>query len=147
VKKKTINFFNEEVPFILPHKKKFRYWLERVITTEKYICGSINYIFCDDQHLHQINLSYLQHNTYTDIITFNNAELKREVAGDIFISIDRVRENSKIFNNVFISELARVMVHGVLHLTGYDDRTHEQKRTMRAKEDYYLSLLPDLSGK
>lgn len=142
VEKKAIYFFNEEVPFLLRDKKKLRNWIVSVLNTEKYILKNVNFIFCSDQYLHKANLTYLQHDTYTDIITFDTSETHNELSGDIFISIDRVRENANIFKVNFKNELYRVMIHGILHLVGYKDKSKKEKELMRAKEDYFLSLLP-----
>ena len=99
--------------------------------------GDINYVFCTDNYLLDINLKYLNHNTLTDIITFNFCENKK-ISGDILISLDRIKENSSIFEQPFNKELYRVMIHGVLHLIGYNDKTSKEKERMRKKEDYYL---------
>lgn len=115
------------------------------IMHEKMYVGSINFIFCSDIYLLQINQQYLNHDNYTDIITFDNSELQLEISGDIFISIERVYENSKKFSGSFLSELYRVMIHGILHLIGYKDKSNKDKDAMRRKEDYYLSLLPDFN--
>jgi len=100
----------------------------------------LNYIFCSDTYLHKINLEYLKHDTLTDIITFDYSE-KKQISGDIFISIDRIKENALKFNQSTDIELNRVLIHGVLHLLGYKDKTPKEKETMRAKEDFYLTLL------
>jgi len=100
----------------------------------------LNYIFCSDTYLHKINLEYLKHDTLTDIITFDYSE-KKQISGDIFISIDRIKENAPKFNQSTDIELNRVLIHGVLHLLGYKDKTPKEKETMRAKEDFYLTLL------
>lgn len=105
--------------------------------------GSINFIFCSDKYLLQLNQKYLNHNTYTDIITFDNSDSQHEISGDLYISVERVRENSKQFSGSFVIELQRVMIHGILHLLGYNDKSSKDKETMRNKEDYYLSLLHD----
>ena len=103
--------------------------------------GELNFIFCNDQYLLEINQQYLNHNTYTDIITFNHSDDKGTIEGDIFISLDRVAENSSTLDIPFELELHRVMIHGVLHLVGYSDKTTPQKNEMRKKEDESLSLL------
>ena len=101
---------------------------------------SLNYIFCTDEYLREINIQFLKHKTYTDIITFNYNPSKTEIEGEIYISIDRVRENADTYKTDFLTELNRVMIHGVLHLLGYNDKNKSEKRAMREKEDSYLSL-------
>jgi rRNA maturation RNase YbeY len=142
VKKKAIYFFSEGVSFILRNKIKIRNWILNIILSENYIEGQINFIFCSDKYLNKANLKYLQHDTFTDIITFDTSEKQIEISGDIFISIERVRDNAKSYKVLFTNELHRVMIHGILHLIGYNDKTKEEKVIMRRKEDYYLSLLP-----
>ena len=142
VEKKAIYFFTEEVSFILRDKNRIRNWIISIITSEDYVERSVNFIFCSDKFLHQINLQYLQHDSYTDIITFDNSEEQKEISGDIFISIERVKDNASNFNVGFKTELYRVMIHGILHLVGYKDKSKKDKEMMKAKEDYYLSLLP-----
>ena len=102
--------------------------------------GDLSVIFCDDEYLKRINVKYLGHDYYTDIITFDYSE-KNLVSGDLFISIDRVDENARLNNVDFINELYRVIIHGVLHLCGYNDKTLKEKKEIRAKEDYFLSLI------
>lgn len=139
-----ILFHNEGIRYLLRDKKKIRDWIQKTILSEKKELGHINYIFADDEYLHDLNVRFLKHYTLTDIITFDNSEDDSEISGDIFISIERVKENSKIFNTSFIKELHRVLIHGVLHLIGYADKSKEQAIIMRQKEDYYLSLTPHL---
>ena len=142
MEKKAIYFFNEEVSYILRDKNKIRKWILYAISSEDYGEGNINFIFCTDKFLHSANLQYLQHDTFTDIITFDTSDKTKEISGDIFISIERVKENSKAYNVFFKTELFRVMIHGILHLLGYKDKTQKEQKIMKAKEDYYLSLLP-----
>jgi len=144
LKQASIHFFSENVHFVLKQKKKIRKWIDLTIKSESKITDEINYIFCNDAYLLSLNLKYLQHNTFTDIITFNNAEIPDIIQGDIFISIDRVKENAKQYGVSFVNELNRVIIHGILHLCGYMDKTDEEIKVMRQKEDYYLSLLPGL---
>ena len=113
-------------------------WLKSVIVSEGNKAGDIQYIFCDDNKLHSINKTYLNHDTFTDIITFSTTENEKIISGEIYISIERVKENSIVHSVSFINELSRVMVHGVLHLVGYNDHSPSEKRIMRSKEDYYL---------
>ena len=114
-------------------------WISQVIANESFKEGDINYIFCDDSYLLDINIKYLKHNTLTDIISFDYT-LGKLISGDIFISIERVMENTFIFNNTFSDELHRVIIHGILHFCGYKDKSEDEKKNMRKKEDYYLSL-------
>jgi len=142
VKNKQIIFFSEGVSFQLRNKKKLRDWITATVFNEKKEPGNINYVFCDDEYLYKLNVQYLNHDTFTDIITFDNSESNKEITGDIFISIDRVKDNSKKYKVPFYNELYRVIIHGVLHLIGYKDKTSQEAELMRKKEDYYLSLLP-----
>ena len=135
-----VYFHSEGTTYNLRHKKLVREWIITVINSENSKPGKINFIFCSDKYLHKINLTYLKQDTYTDTITFDYSE-KGLLSGDIFISIERVKENAKEFNARFTNELHRVMVHGILHLLGYKDKTHAQKGIMRKKEDFCLSLL------
>ena len=134
-----INFFQEETRFKLPHPRITSRWIRGVVESEKSSLVFINYIFCSDKYLKRINLEYLAHDTFTDIITFDYGD-STGIQGDVFISIDRVKENSQKFETTFDDELHRVVVHGVLHLLGYSDKTKAAKSLMRKKEDAYLSL-------
>ncbi len=136
----TIHFFYENVDFHLTTIRKTKAWLKDVINAENKKLGELNYIFCSDGFLANVNHQYLNHNTLTDIITFDTSEDVDVIKGEIFISIDRVKENASKFKATFEEELHRVMVHGVLHLVGYSDKTSPQKKIMRKKEDAYLSL-------
>ncbi|NCP45943.1 MAG: rRNA maturation RNase YbeY [Flavobacteriales bacterium CG18_big_fil_WC_8_21_14_2_50_32_9] len=136
----SIIFHQEDISFRLKNIKKIKSWIEKSIALERGIVGDLNYIFCSDTYLHKINLEYLKHDTLTDIITFDYSE-KKQISGDIFISIDRIKENALKFNQSTDIELNRVLIHGVLHLLGYKDKTPKEKETMRAKEDFYLTLL------
>ena len=113
--------------------------IKNVLSAENKLLENLNYIFCSDSYLHKINLKYLNHDELTDIITFDNAETDGIIEGDIFISIDRIRENSLDFNKSFENELYRVIIHGVLHLAGYSDKNKIEKIEMRKLEDKYLS--------
>lgn len=117
-------------------------WLVSVILAEGRIVGDIHYVFCDDEFLVSINQTYLKHETYTDIITFPTTTSELIISGEIYISIPRLEENALINQSTFHHELSRVLVHGILHLTGYNDKTLSEKKEMRAKEDYYLNLQP-----
>ena len=133
-------YFHTEPPlrFTLSKPDEVREWLCTVIANENAKSGEINYIFCNDEYLHKINLQYLQHDTYTDIITFDNSDEPNLIEGDIFVSTERVTENAEKYAIAFERELKRVMVHGILHLSGYKDKTTAQQKQMRAKEDFYL---------
>ncbi|MFL2582682.1 MAG: rRNA maturation RNase YbeY [Flavobacteriales bacterium] len=133
------NFHSENISFTLNKKPAIISWLSYSITNENKIPGEISYIFCSDQYLHELNVKHLNHNTLTDIITFDYCE-KNRVNGDLFISIDRVKDNAKSFNSSIENELHRVMIHGILHLCGYKDKTPEDQNVMSAKEDFYLNL-------
>lgn len=138
----TIWFFEEGIQYTLKGKEKIRKWIKNVVEEEGFSSvGEINFIFCSDEYLLKINKEYLNHDTFTDIITFDSSENDDEIAGDIFISIERVRENAKKFKCKIGDELHRVMVHGILHLCGYDDLTADDKKEMTDKENYYLGLL------
>ena len=126
--------FNSETSFTLKNQKKLVKWIGDVISSEGFQVGEINYIFCDDSYLNKINQEFLNHDTFTDIISFDYT-LGKEVGGDIFISIERVLENAEKFNEVFETELHRVMIHGILHFIGYKDKTKKDKTLMRTKED------------
>ncbi len=117
-------------------------WIKHVIKEENHQPGDLFYHFCSDEYLLKLNRDFLQHDYLTDIITFPFSTQPEIVSGEIFISIDRVRENAFALQTGFEREFARVLIHGVLHLLGYGDQTDEEKRVMRSKEDYYLSLLP-----
>ena len=127
-------FETEEITEINQNKK----WLNEVISNEAKEEGDITYIFCNDDYLLEKNIRFLNHNTLTDVITFDYCE-GNSVSGDVFISIERVKENSKVFKVDFLTELNRVMVHGLLHLLGYKDKTERESNLMRKKENYYLS--------
>ncbi|GMT44454.1 MAG: endoribonuclease YbeY [bacterium] len=117
-------------------------WIKQTIQGENHQPGNIFYHFCSDEFLLKINREYLQHDWLTDIITFPLSTRPEIISGEIFISIDRVCENAFALQTSFEREFTRVLIHGVLHLLGYDDHTDEEKRIIRSKEDYYLSLLP-----
>jgi len=114
-------------------------WISESIISEKKRSGKINIVFCSDKRLHEINVDYLNHDTLTDVITFDYSEGKT-ISGDIFISVDRVEENHQSHQSSFINEVLRIIIHGVLHLCGYKDKTPEDKLLMTKKEDFYLSL-------
>lgn len=131
--------FHYESDFLLDDEAKFSDWASRVVTSEGGTSKQVDYIFCSDNYLLEMNKKYLMHDTFTDIITFDYAEGKR-VGGDIFISIDRVKENALLFKTDFEEELLRVMAHGLLHLFGYTDKSEEGKAEMRSKEEEKIKL-------
>ena len=135
-----ITFSTEDIAFELENEQVTGEWLKKVIEREENKLRSLNFIFCSDEYLHQLNVEYLKHDTLTDVITFHYATLP-VIEGDIFISIDRIKENAKNFDVSFHQELSRVMVHGVLHLCGYGDKTTEEATIMRQKENEALELL------
>ena len=131
-------YYHSECDFQLKNDKSITKWLKDAISTEDKELGEINYIFCDDHYLLKKNQKYLQHDTFTDIITFDYTEENR-LSADIFISIERVKENAINFAVPFETELRRVIIHGVLQLIGYKDKSEEGAKTMRSKENFYLS--------
>ncbi len=138
----AINFFTQDIKFTLKNKSKVRLWLSAVAKKEGAAIEELNYIFCSDNYLLELNKKHLNHNTLTDIITFDTAVtssvVEKQIIGDIFISIERVKENASTFKVSFEKELHRVMVHGLLHLLGYKDKKPADKTEMTSKEDYYL---------
>ena len=136
----AIYFFSEEVKFVLNEKLNRKRWLKRIATNAGFNIKELNYIFCSDEYLYQVNRDYLKHDTYTDIITFDNSENKDDIEGDIFVSIDRVRENAKTHTQEVETEMNRVLAHGLLHLMGYKDKTQEEAALMRLKEEESIKL-------
>ncbi len=128
-----------EIDFKLPSERTFKSWLSQVVLSEEKTIGDINYVFCDDEYLHKINVDYLNHDTLTDIISFDYT-IGNILHGDIFISVERVRENAAEFNVSFEEELKRVMVHGVLHYCGFKDKTAKDQKIMRSKEDEKIAM-------
>ncbi|TAH03950.1 MAG: rRNA maturation RNase YbeY [Sphingobacteriales bacterium] len=139
MKKLPINFFQEEIKYELKNKNIVRKWLNDTIIAENHELETLNFIFCSDDYLLTINLEYLNHDTLTDIITFDNSNNISTITGDIYISLDRVKENSKTFKTKFTDELHRVIIHGTLHLLGYDDKSAKAKMKMTKAEDKYLT--------
>ena len=131
--------FNYECDFTLENEEAISAWLSAVIVSENKNEGEINYIFCDDEYLHKINMEYLNHDTLTDIISFDYT-VGNELNGDIFISVERVQDNANDFNVSFDEELKRVIVHGVLQYFGYKDKDEENEQLMRAKEDEKIAM-------
>ncbi len=137
----ALEFFNQDISFKLPNPRKTKSWIRQVIALENKSLAHLNYIFCSDDYLLSINQQYLNHDTFTDIITFDNSEEEGAIEGDVFISIERVRANAAELKKPFEEELHRVLIHGVLHLLGHTDKSPSEKSAMRKKEDAYLSLL------
>ncbi|RZK57453.1 MAG: rRNA maturation RNase YbeY [Pedobacter sp.] len=140
-----INFFTEDTTYALKQKTIIKKWIEATIVAEGYQLQELNFILCSDEYLLRINQDFLQHDDYTDVITFDNSEELKTIVGDIFISIDRIKENAKSFGSTTIHELCRVIIHGTLHLLGYKDKTKQAKTLMTSKEDFYLAKL-ELKG-
>lgn len=138
--KGRIHYFSEDTAFNLKDKRKINSWIKKTIELESFNPGDINFIFCSDSYLLKLNQEYLNHHTLTDIITFDSSEEENTISGDIFISIDRIKENAENLNVHFTTELHRVIIHGILHLCGYTDKSKDEKTAMREKEDHYLSL-------
>ncbi|WP_339867550.1 rRNA maturation RNase YbeY [uncultured Algoriphagus sp.] len=140
----AINFFAEEVSFSLKEKRKRKTWLKKIAEAENHKISELNYIFCSDEYLLSINIEYLDHDTYTDIITFDNSEEENILEGDIFISIERVKENSQALEVDEEKELSRVISHGLFHLLGYKDKSNEEANLMRNKEDFAINLFEEI---
>lgn len=138
-----VSYFNEDKKFNLKNKRAISKWIKLIIETKGYRRGDINVIFTSDDYLLSVNKKYLSHDYYTDIITFDYCEDKL-VSGDLFISIDSVKANAQEFQQEFLTELHRVIIHGILHLTGYDDHTYEDSAAMRQAENESLQLLENL---
>ena len=134
-----VRYYCEDIKFLFKNKLANNRWLKLVAGSEIKTLGDISIIFCSDNYILDVNIKYLHHDYFTDVITFDYCEGDK-LSGDLFISIDSVRENAIEFGTEFDEELHRVIVHGLLHLIGYDDHTPEDQKVMRAKEDYYLSL-------
>lgn len=131
--------YNYESDFQLENEEIFSTWIEHVVLSEDKVLGEVNYIFCDDEYLHKINVEYLDHDTLTDIISFDYSE-GNLVQGDIFISIERVADNASDFDVPFNEELKRVMIHGILHYCGYKDKSDSDEKLMRSKEDEMIKM-------
>jgi len=139
--KPSINFFTEDTNYTIKKKTVIKDWLKSAIAAEGYLLKELNFILCSDEYLLRINQDYLNHDTYTDVITFDNSEELKTIVGDIFIGIERIKENAATFKHTVEQELCRVMIHGALHLLGYKDKTKAAKTLMTAREDHYLALL------
>ena len=136
----AIHFFSEEIKFTLREKLNRKRWLKKIATNAGFKIKELNFVFCSDEYLYQMNRDYLKHDSYTDIITFDNSEKKGDIEGDIFVSIDRVRENAKTHTQEVETEMNRVLAHGLLHLMGYKDKTQEEVAIMRLKEEESIKL-------
>ena len=135
-----VSFFSEDIDFKLVNPLKTKKWIKNASISEGYELSQLNYVFCSDEYLLEINKQYLDHDYFTDIITFDNSEEDNQLEGDIYISVDRVRENAATFHTDFDTEMRRVLIHGLLHLAGHDDTSEALKTAMRAKEDEYLRV-------
>ncbi len=135
-----INFFQEDISYHIEEEEKLKSWITNVIVSENHQPGEINYILCSDEYLHKINQEYLDHDTFTDIITFDMSEDKQEITADIFVSTERIKENAATLDTSERDELHRVLIHGILHLIGFKDGTPDEKSIMRKKEEACLSL-------
>lgn len=132
--------FNYENDFLLDNEEKVSNWILQVLEAEGKTCEGVNFIFCDDAYLHKLNVKYLQHDTLTDIISFDNS-IGDTISGDIFISTERVADNAKVYQVSFMNELYRVIIHGILHFMGYKDKTQVEKKEMRDQENKALIIL------
>ena len=132
--------FNYETDFSLENEVRISDWIVKVIEEEKHKLEEVNYVFCDDDYLHKLNVEFLNHDTLTDIISFDYS-VGKVIQGDVFISVERVAENAIDYKVSFLEELHRVIVHGILHYCGYNDKTDKDAVLMRSKENYYLSTL------
>ena len=135
-----VSFFSEDIDFKVVNPLKTKKWIKNASISEGYELSQLNYVFCSDEYLLEINKQYLDHDYFTDIITFDNSEEDNQLEGDIYISVDRVRDNAVTFHTDFDTEMRRVLIHGLLHLAGYEDSSEALKTAMRAKEDEYLRL-------
>ena len=138
----AISFFNEDTSYSIKERRLLNRWIKSCIEFQGKKCGDISFVFCSDKYLLSINRQYLQHDYYTDVITFDYSE-GDFVSGDIFISVDTVKENSTLFHKAFLDELHRVIIHGILHLCGHGDKSDEEASKMRLLEDNSLNLLPN----
>jgi probable rRNA maturation factor len=137
----SLFFLSEGIDFKLHHPRKTSSWIKSTIKKEKRSLSTLTFIFCSDRYLHSLNVTYLHHKTLTDIITFDYSTDANRIEGEIYISVERVMENAPKFKNSFNKELHRVIIHGVLHLLGYNDKRSSEKAQIRKKEEAYLSLL------
>ena len=134
----AINFYSEGINFKPKQIQKLKSWIKNVAAEEGFLVGNLNYVFCNDEYILEVNKKYLNHDYYTDIITFDYTSSKK-IGGDLVVSIDTIKSNSILLNVDLNTEVCRVIIHGVLHLCGYKDKSDEEERNMRLKEDYYLT--------
>jgi rRNA maturation RNase YbeY len=143
--KPKITFFNEEIKFNLSNKTTIRNWLVNITSSYGFTINTLNYIFCSDDYLLHFNQQFLAHDTFTDIITFDytvpSKAASKAIAGEIYISIERVKENANTFKTSYVNELHRIMIHGVLHLCGFKDKKAHEQKEMRKQEDVALKVL------
>ena len=132
--------FNYQTDFILNNESYISEWIQEIIILERYQLGEITYVFCDDASLHKLNLEFLNHDEYTDIISFDYS-VERQLSGEIYISIERVTDNANLYQSTFENELCRVMIHGILHFMGFKDKTKHQQKEMTEKENLCISML------
>lgn len=137
----AIEFFTEDVDFEVKNEAKLKEWLLDIISKNSFELESLNYILCSDEYLHQMNVEYLDHDTLTDVITFDNSDVEGIIEGDVFISIDRVLDNAAFLEISSTTELHRVMAHGLLHLLGHEDKSADKQAQMRLLEDECLQML------
>ena len=137
----AIHFFSEDINYTLKNKLALKRWIKATIVDEGYVLDELSFILCTDEYLLRINQEYLDHDTYTDVITFDNSESPKTITGDIFISMERIKENASTYGLQVANELHRVMIHGTLHLLGYKDKGKAAKTLMTSKEDEYLKKL------
>jgi probable rRNA maturation factor len=131
--------FYSETDFNIEDTKALSHWISEIILHENHELGDLTYVFCDDAYLHKLNLQFLNHDTLTDIISFDNS-LGKQIHGEIYISVERVKENARTYQVAFLEELHRVIIHGVLHFCGYKDKTKKQQEAMSCKENEALDL-------
>ena len=141
-----VRYYNDQTNFRLRDKRKIASWLKAVAQEEGYALGDVTYIFCSSEVHRKMNIDFIGHDYFTDVITFDYSDLKGEgiVSGDIFIDVDTVKDNSRIYGATFTSEMHRIIVHGVLHLCGQKDKTPRAEKQMHRKEDKYLKLLSEM---
>ncbi|WP_109833059.1 rRNA maturation RNase YbeY [Reichenbachiella versicolor] len=137
-----IEYFFEDINQPNLNLEQTSAWIKSTIQNEGYSLIHLNYIFCSDEYLHKINVEYLDHDYYTDIITFDNSEQSGKIEGDLFISLERITDNATSLNITYLTELNRVIIHGLLHLLGYNDKTENEQSEMTEKENFYLSKNP-----
>ena len=141
-----VRYYNDQTNFRLRDKRKIASWLKAVAQEEGYVLGDVTYIFCSSEVHRKMNIDFIGHDYFTDVITFDYSDLKGEgiVSGDIFIDVDTVKDNARIYGATFTSEMHRIIVHGVLHLCGQKDKTPRAEKQMHRKEDKYLKLLSEM---